>query len=293
MQIGFIGQGWIGKHYADDFEARGHDVVRYAREEPYIGNREKIAACDIVFIAVPTPTTAEGFDDSIVREVLALIGPGKCAVIKSTLLPGTTESLQDAYPDIFVLHSPEFLREAHAAHDAAHPARNIVGIPRDTTEYKKCAEQVLAVLPEAPYARVMSAREAELVKYAGNTFLYTKVVFMNMLYDLALAQGASWEAVRDAMIHDERIGKSHTQPLHASGHDHERQGRGAGGHCFIKDFEAFRRVYEESLNDPLGSVALGALKDKNNELLRASGKDLDLLAGVYGEKVNELKMSVC
>lgn len=289
MTIGFIGQGWIGKHYADDVEARGYTVVRYAREEPYAQNREQIAQCDLVFVAVPTPTTKEGFDDSIVHEVLSLIGEGKCAVIKSTLRPGTTESLQDVYPHIFVLHSPEFLREANAAHDAANPARNIIGMPRDTAGHRKYAERVLSVLPRAPYARVMTAREAELVKYAGNAFLYTKVVFMNLLYDLVAEQGASWEAVHEAMIHDVRIGESHTEPVHASGHSdgnasgHPNVGRGAGGHCFIKDFEVFRRMYDDALNDPLGSAALGALKDKNNELLRASGKDLDVLAGVYGE----------
>ena len=53
--IGFIGQGWIGKNYADDFETRGYRIVRYAKEEPHSHNREKIGGCDIVFIAVPTP----------------------------------------------------------------------------------------------------------------------------------------------------------------------------------------------------------------------------------------------
>ena len=75
--IGFIGQGWIGKHYADDFEKRGYDVVRYALEEPYIKNGDKIKDCDIVFIAVPTPSTLEGFDDSIVRKAIKGVGQGK------------------------------------------------------------------------------------------------------------------------------------------------------------------------------------------------------------------------
>ena len=66
MNIGFVGQGWIGKHYADNFEARGYMVVRYALEEPYVKNKEKIKECGIVFIAVPTPTSPKGFDASIV-----------------------------------------------------------------------------------------------------------------------------------------------------------------------------------------------------------------------------------
>lgn len=53
--IGFVGQGWIGKNYADDFEERGFSVIRYSLEEPYVANKERIKDCDMVFIAVPTP----------------------------------------------------------------------------------------------------------------------------------------------------------------------------------------------------------------------------------------------
>ena len=195
---GFIGQGWIGKNYADDFEHRGYDIVRYALEAPYNANKEKIAQCDIVLIAVPTPTTEKGFDDSIVRAVLPLVGTGKIAVIKSTLLPGTTEALQQAFPDRIILHSPEFLREAHAVEDAAHPDRNLIGIPKDTVEYRAAADAVLAVLPSAPFNKVMSAKAAELTKYAGNVFLSVKVVYANMLYDLATSMGLDYGEVKDA-----------------------------------------------------------------------------------------------
>lgn len=273
--IGFVGQGWIGKNYADDFERRGYSVVRYALEPEYAHNKDAIASCDIVFIAVPTPTTPDGFDPSIVEQTLNLIGQGKIAVIKSTLEPGTTIRLQTAFPNIFVVHSPEFLVEKTAAHDAANPKRNIIGIPADSPAFQAVAEQVQAVLPKAPYEAIMPATEAELVKYAGNCFLYTKVVFMNLLYDLVASTGADWETVRTAMLHDERIGGTHTQPVIDGG-------RGAGGHCFIKDFETFRRFYAENCGDENATAVLSALVAKNNELLRGSGKDLDLLTGVYG-----------
>ena len=276
MKIGCIGQGWIGKNYANDFEARGYDVVRYALEEPYLANKESVATCDIVFIAVPTPTTPEGFDYSAIRGVLPLVGAGKIAVIKSTILPGTTEALQELFPDIFVLHSPEFLVETSAAYDAAHPQRNIIGIPRTDARYREKAEAVLGVLPDAPYAKVMSAQDAEFVKYAGNCFLFTKVMFMNMLFDVVRSTNSDWGNVREALIHDPRVGTSHADPVHKSG-------RGAGGHCFIKDFEAFREMYRTNVNDPYGNTLLAALKDKNIELLVNSGKDLDLLEGVYGD----------
>ena len=278
MQIGCIGQGWVGKHYSDEFEKRGYSVVRYALEEPHVHNKEAISTCDIVFIAVPTPTTPAGFDASRVRAVLPLLKEGSIAVIKSTILPGTTELLQREFPHLFVLHAPEFLVESTAAHDAAHPNRNIVGIPLDTGEYRQKAQMVLDVLPQAPYVTIMAARDAELVKYAGNCFLFTKVIFTNLLYDLVAATGGDWAGVREALVHDPRIGPSHTTPVHQSG-------RGAGGDCFIKDFEAFRRMYHTEVGDQSGDVVLAALRDKNNSLLTNSGKDLELLRSVYGDAV--------
>ena len=276
MVIGFVGQGWIGKNYADDFEERGYQVVRYALEEPYVANKDKIRDCDIVFIAVPTPTTPQGFDASIVRAALRLVGAGHVAVVKSTLLPGTTEELQKENPDIFVLHSPEFLVESTARYDAAHPQRNIVGIPIDNDTYHAKAQMVIDVLPPAPYTKVLLARDAEFVKYAGNCFLYTKVLYMNMLYDLVHAMHGNWEEVREALVHDPRVGASHTSPVH-------KEGRGAGGDCFIKDFEAFHRMYREVVDDPRGDAVLAALTAKNNELLLSSGKDVALLRSVYGD----------
>lgn len=280
MKIGFIGQGWIGKNYANDFEARNFAVVRYALEEPYIENKDKIGECDIVFIAVPTPTTEKGFDDSIVRKAIKNVGKGKVAVIKSTILPGTTESIQKENPDIFVMHSPEFLTETTAAYDAAHPNRNIIGIPVENDLYRSKAQMVIDVLPDAPYVRIMSANDAEFVKYAGNCFLFTKIIFMNLLHDLVASTGGDWKSIRDALIHDPRIGSSHTEPAH-------KTGRGAGGHCFIKDFEAFRKMYDEKVSDTLGTRVFEAMKDKNIQLLVDSGKDIDLVEGVYGKAVNK------
>lgn len=282
LTIGFIGQGWIGKHYADDFEARGFAVVRYGLEPQYVGNKDKITSCDIVFIAVPTPSTPNGFDYSIVREAAALVAPGKIAVIKSTMQPGSTEALQAAYPDRIIMHSPEFLREANAAYDAAHPERNIVGITQQSDEHRNAARVVLSVLPQAPYELVCTVREAEHIKYAGNAMLYLRVVFANMLYDIARTDGCDWEVIRAALGADPRIGPSHLKVMHES-RPGVAPGRGAGGHCFIKDFAALRELYEKLLPaDASGLALLHALEKKNAELLIASGKDIDLLKGVYG-----------
>jgi len=275
--IGFIGQGWIGKNYADDFERRGYEVIRYSQEEPYIKNKEKIKNCDVVFIAVPTPTTPKGFDLGIVRRVLELVGKNKVAIIKSTILPGSTEKLQKENPSIFVMHSPEFLTEATANRDVTAPHHNIVGIPIDNKLYRSKAMLVLRILPKSNSVKICSVKEAELFKYARNCFFYTKVVFMNILYDLSQKLDCDWEVFRSLMSVDPWIGPMHINPVHKSG-------RGGGGHCFIKDFAAFTNLYKNKVKkDKKGLNVLLANEAKNIDLLVKSKKDLDLLRGVYGK----------
>ncbi|HVV39379.1 MAG TPA: hypothetical protein VHD31_03630 [Candidatus Paceibacterota bacterium] len=282
--VGFIGQGFIGKNYADDFERRGYGVVRYALEPQFASNKEKIADCEFVLIAVPTPTTPEGFDDSVLRAVLPLVGIGKTAVIKSTTYPGTAKKLQALFPDRTILHSPEFLRERTAAEDAAQPKRNLIGLSQHTPLQRERAETLLAILPSAPYIRIADATETELIKYAGNAFLFFKVLYANFFYDLAQSLGVDYETVADAVAADPRIGPSHLQVIDQSGHNGAVSGRGAGGHCLIKDFAALRELYEEVMpGDKEGSALLRAFEQKNAALLKNSGKDLDLLNGVYGD----------
>lgn len=277
LQIGFIGQGYVGRNYADDFEKRGFSVVRYSIEEEFRGNKEKIKECDFVFIAVPTPSTPDGFDGSIVEDVLSLVGKGKTAIIKSTVPPGATEALQKRYPELVVLNSPEFLTEATAAFDAAHPKRNIIGMPEETKTHQEKAKELLQILPRAPYELVTESGAAELVKYAGNCFLFFKVLFANMFYDLAEAKNIPWDTVAAAVGADDRIGPSHLRPIHS-------KGRGAGGHCLIKDFAAFAELYKEAVGEPYGVALLKSLEEKNAALLLGSGKDRDLLEGVYGSE---------
>jgi len=282
--IGFIGQGFIGKNYADDFERRGYQTVRYALEAPYAANKDRIKDCNIVFIAVPTPTTPQGFDASILRAVLPLVGVGKTAVIKSTIVPGTAKALQQEFANLVLLYSPEFLSEKTAAYDAAHPFSNIIGLASDDESHHQAATSVLGVLPKAPHEQVCTSTEAELIKYSHNLNGYFQIMLSNMLYDAAAALGAQWEQVQAALDHDPMITNRYTKPVHQSGHPGALPGRGAGGHCFIKDFAAFRELYGQlAPDDTRGQEVLATLEQKNIELLKNSGKDLDLLRGVYGE----------
>jgi nucleotide sugar dehydrogenase len=275
--IGFVGQGWIGRNYANDFEARGYETVRYALEPEYIGNKSKIAGCDIVIIAVPTPTTPKGFDASIVESALKLVGKGKIAVIKSTVIPGSSKRLQEEYPDITIIYAPEFLSEATAAHDASHPFSNIMGLPVDDAVHRDAAQLVLSVLPESPFTQVCSSTDAELIKYTHNMSGYVQIVLFNMMYDLAVATGADWARIQKALEADPYICNRYSKPVHKSG-------RGAGGGCFIKDYAAIRELYEDTFpDDEVTSKTLRAIECKNIDLLTKSGKDAVLLKGVYGD----------
>ena len=276
ISIGFIGQGYIGKNYADDFEARGYNVIRYAKEDPYSQNKEAIKTCDVVFVAVPTPTTHDGYDASIIRNVLPLTRTGTIVVLKSTILPGLTRILQKEFPDRLVMHSPEFLSEVTAAEDAARPFMNIVGITQNTDEHRKAAELVHSVLPRAPFSKTVSSEEAELIKYSHNCSGYTQIIFFNLMYDLAVKLGADWKNIEPALKADPFIPNRYASPVHKSG-------RGAGGHCFVKDMSALGKIYEKVVGDKAGIDVIKSMEEKNKLLLTQSGKDLDLLKGVYGD----------
>ena len=265
MKIGVIGQGWVGKPYADWFEAKGHRVTRYAIDPPYNHpwRMDEIRhQCRIVFIAVPTPTVDGVCILDNVISALHLIET--IAVVKSTMPPGSTRKLQGMFPEIIVMYAPEFLREAQAMHDVESPERTIIGIT--SPKYRNIANYIFSVMPPAKYRNVCHAETAELTKYAGNVFLTMKVLFANMLYDLSKAEGISYETLRQNLMMDTRIGESHLQVIHSGG-------RGAGGHCFPKDFDAFIHYYEKSCGmDKNMSKALNLMQDFNNTLLHTYPK---------------------
>ncbi len=278
LLVGFVGQGFVGGNYANDFEKRGYSVVRYSLEPKYVGNKDAIAACDIVFVCVPTPTTPRGFDDSIVDAGLKLVGKGKIAVVKSTLLPGSTKKLQKRHPGISVLCSPEFLSVATAAYDAAHPFSNIVGIPSKSAKHTSAGKLVLSVLAKAPFSVICDSDEAEIAKYAHNANGYFQVILSNVLYDLTKSFGGDWRVIQETIEADPYVSNRYARPLHKSG-------RGAGGACFIKDFAALKKLYAKQVGDTSGNAVLAALEKKNIELLLGTKKDLDLLKGVYGPTI--------
>ena len=277
MKVGFIGQGYVGKNTADDFGSRGYEVIRYSLESTYIINKESIASCDIVFIAVPTPTTPSGFDYSIVEDSLKLLRDGATAVIKSTLLPGTSQKLQSLYPKLTVLFSPEFLCESTAKEDAAHPIFTIIGLTNPSESQEKTAQEVLSILPHGGRVFVVTAQSAELFKYIHNIQGYMRVVLSNMFFDMGVKLDADWKQIEHMMNQDPMMSPFYNSPIHKSG-------RGAGGHCFIKDMAAFSEFFSETFpSDQLGKSVFTACEKKNLELLKSTEKDQNIVRDVYGD----------
>ena len=285
-KIGFIGQGFVGGNLADNYEGRGYKemMVRYDLSPKYVGNKSEIRKCDLVFIAVPTPSTPEGFDDSILFNAIASTSPGTVIVIKSTVPPEIIRDVQYFYADRIIMLCPEFLTEATARFDTDKPERNMIGIANiQVPELIEKAQAVVDTLPVAPYNKICTYEEASLAKYAGNCFFVLKNMFFNVLYDLAESYGADWETLHDMIIHDNRINQDHTNVLH-------KGGRGAGGHCLIKDFAAFNGMVKKHLpEDKLSKRLVDDIVKKNIDLLKASGKDKDLLEGVYGVEESVIK----
>lgn len=221
-----------------------------------LGSRDEINQADLIFVCVPTPYDegSGGFDLSIVREAVGLLAPGKIVVIKSTVLPGTTGALQKEYPQHKFIFNPEFLTELTADQDMRYPDRQIVGYTRESYSV---AGDIMQMLPMAPLERIMPATEAEMVKYFGNTWFATKVVFANQMYDVCKALGIDYDTVRDAASADKRIGRSHLV-VHHKGY------RGYGGKCLPKDTRALIQKARE-LGVDLG--LLERVEEINNRLV--------------------------
>lgn len=279
-KIGFIGQGFVGGNLADNYEGRGYKdrMVRYSHEPEYIDNKEDIKKCDLVFIAVPTPSTPKGFDSSILFDVIPLTSPGTVIALKSTMPPEVVRELQLFFSSRTIMLCPEFLTEVTAKFDTDHPERNIVGISNiEHDGLKEKAQALIDTMPYAPYSKICTYEEASLAKYGGNCFFLVKNMFFNVLYDLANEYGADWEVLREMITMDSRIHDVHTNPVH-------KGGRGAGGHCLIKDFYALNdMVHDKMEGDTFAKVLMTINEEMNAKLLKESKKDLDLLEGVFGK----------
>ncbi len=208
---------------------------------------EAIADAKIIFLALPTPPDGDGAADlsyvlGAAKDIAQLVTDYKVVVTKSTVPVGTADKVKAVFVantkvEVDVVSNPEFLREGVAVEDFMKPDRVVVG-----TQSEK-AQKLMAEL-YGPYVRqgnpivFMDERSSELTKYAANSFLATKISFMNEIANLCELVGADVDAVRKGIGSDERIGKRFLFP-----------GVGYGGSCFPKDVQALAKSADENQYD--------------------------------------------
>lgn len=209
---------------------------------------EAIADAEIIFLALPTPPGGDGSADlsyilGVARQLSTMITDYKVIVDKSTVPVGTAEKVADliaekADRNLFdVVSNPEFLREGVAVEDFLKPDRVVIGTSSDR------ARKVMRQLYE-PFVRqgnpiiFMDERSAEMTKYAANSYLATRISFMNEIANLCEKVGANVDMVRIGMGSDSRIGKRFLFP-----------GIGYGGSCFPKDVQALAKTASEFAYD--------------------------------------------
>ena len=208
---------------------------------------DAIADAKIIFLALPTPPGGDGSADlsyvlGAAKDIAKLVKDYKVIVTKSTVPVGTADKVTavlkaNTTVECAVVSNPEFLREGVAVEDFMKPDRVVVGTMDER------ARKLMAEL-YAPYVRqgnpviFMDERSSELTKYAANSFLATKISFMNEVANLCELVGADVDMVRRGIGADERIGKRFLF-----------SGIGYGGSCFPKDVQALAKSAEENKYD--------------------------------------------
>jgi len=204
---------------------------------------EAVADAQLIFLALPTPPGGDGAADlsyvlGAAKDIASIITDYKVVITKSTVPVGTADKVKAIFTqhtsvDVDVVSNPEFLREGVAVDDFMKPDRVVVG----TTSER--AQKLMSEL-YGPYVRqgnpiiFMDERSSELTKYAANSFLATKITFMNEIANVCELVGADVDAVRRGIGADDRIGKRFLFP-----------GIGYGGSCFPKDVQALAKSADE------------------------------------------------
>ncbi|OGG07444.1 hypothetical protein A2872_02475 [Candidatus Gottesmanbacteria bacterium RIFCSPHIGHO2_01_FULL_42_12] len=230
--IGVVGYGYVGKAVEYGFKPK-NQVLIHDKFLPSQTLSQVVNKSQIIFVAVPTPMDAnyQKIDLSIVEQVVGDIiklarkfKKAPIIVIKSTIIPGTTRRLGEKYKYKEIAFNPEFLTEANYLDDFVNSDRIIIGGDVDWVR-----QRVVDLYRESfPKTKIFQTDPvtAEMVKYMANTYLATKVIFANEMFDLCEKLGIKYEEVKKMVVADKRIYDSHFDIT---------TDRGFGGKCFPKD----------------------------------------------------------
>ena len=231
VKLGIIGHGFVGKAIDWGFSENVQKFIVDPKYSTSIDDLVKFSP-ELCFVCVPTPMEIDGAQnseilESVVDELVKKI-PNTLIVVKSTVLPNVLEKLTKLTDSL--VYNPEFLREKHAYEDFENSPMLIFGGNHKLSEIVSNAYRKHSRSKTDKHI-FLDLVSASLVKYSINSFLATKIVFFNEMYELfsILNVNDSWEEIINSISIDERIGGSH---MNVPGHDGRK---GFGGACFPKD----------------------------------------------------------
>jgi nucleotide sugar dehydrogenase len=246
FKVGIIGYGFVGESQAFAFSPVADIKVFDIEVAKRTHELDEVLDQDLVFVCIPTPMKEDGTQDlSLVEGFFHQVEKFKTKpiyILKSTVLPGTTQMLEDKF-NLDIVFCPEFLTEKTAKLDMLTQSRIVIGGSQPLKRLK-VLELFKARFGNKHYI-MTDSKSAEFIKYMSNNFLTVKTSFMNEYYDLVQEVGGDWDQIVEGMIADPRIGNSHTQ---VPGHDGKR---GFGGSCFPKDINAiveFSKMFGVDMN---------------------------------------------
>lgn len=260
--IGIIGNGYVGSAIAHGFTAastgtcrvRIYDVI----PELSLDSLEStINDSEFVFVAVPTPMRPDGsIDLSYIWDVFSKIDKlnqrlDNIIVLKSTVIPGTTERIQERFLKLNIVFNPEFLTEKSSRLDFINQQRIILGGYASQISGRYTFTDRVAKLYQNrfKYTHIIETdyKTAEMIKYFCNLFFITKVALANEMKLVSDAVGTNWDTILEGVVSDGRIADSHLNVPGPDGH------LGFGGSCFVKDINAFM-VFAKSLGINVNTI---------------------------------------
>jgi UDPglucose 6-dehydrogenase len=246
MKLGIVGHGFVGTAVDHGFT---RDIQKFIVDPKHNSTNtiEDLIAFkpDATFVAVPTPQSESGeCNTEILEGVMQQLNNSKglLVIVKSTVPAYKLQKIQEECINIRIVYNPEFLTEKNYIDDFVNPAMHVFGgINADTDAVEKLYLEH-SDCKECPVYKTDMVT-ASMVKYCINSFLATKVTFMNEMYDvLRAARGADWNTFTNIIANDPRIGNSHMRVPGADGL------RGYAGSCFPKDTAALAWFAREILN---------------------------------------------
>lgn len=265
LRMAIIGHGFVGA--AVDYGFPDSNCDKLIIDPKYGNTTEDLVDFkpEVTFVCVPTPMGKDAsIDASILIDVVTktVKYTSGLVVVKSTVVPSIIGELAKLSTN--VIYNPEFLTEKSANEDFVHPPMHVFGGNRIATDTLNSIYETYSSCQPCPVYH-MTAAEASIVKYGMNSFLASKVLFFNQLYDIVESAGLNYATIIKAIGTDSRIGPSHTM---VPGHDGRK---GFGSACFSKDCPAFA-IYAREQNVPF--TVLEEVVRRNQEIRNSYGEPL-------------------